>query len=286
MRKQAVLGKGVLVIPLLFVGVFMVAPLVFVFVMSFWKRVGFQVRPAFSLKAYEAFVSGPQHVILLHSLWMAAAATIVSLIVAYPIAYFVAFRLGRNMTRAILFLFAAPFFINYVIRDFAWTYLLGRNGPINAALQYVGIAHHPLSWLLYSDFSVLLGLVASYMPFMVFPIWLALVGIDRRLMEAGTMLGGRPYRVFLSVTLPLSLPGVFAAVIFGFVGSFGADAVATIMGGTGYQLAGNTISSAMNILNYPLAAAISSVVVVLLLGLMGAWYGVFDIRTFLGKIVR
>lgn len=286
MHKQRYLGKGILLIPLLFVGAFMVAPLVFVFVMSFWKRVGFQVSPAFSLKAYEAFVSGPQHVILAHSLWMAAAATVVSLAIAYPVAYFVAFRLRRNITRAILFMFAAPFFINYIIRDFAWTDLLGRGGPINRSMQFLGLIHEPLSWLMYSDFSVLWGLVASYMPFMVFPIWLALVGIDGRLMEAGTMLGASPRKVFLTVTLPLSMPGVFAAVIFGFVGSFGADAVATIMGGTGYQLAGNTISSAMNILNYPLAAAISSVVVLVLLALMGIWYSLFDIRTFLGKIVH
>lgn len=271
---------------MLFTGLFMVAPLAFAFVMSFWKRVGFQVRPGFSLKAYDAFFHGPQHVILLHSLWMAAAATVVSLLIAYAAAYFIAFRLQRSATRVVLFLFAAPFFVNYIIRDFAWAYLLARTGPVNAALQWLGLVHEPLSWLMYSDFSVLLGLVASYMPFMVFPIWLALVGIDRQLMEASTILGAPPWKVFATITLPLSMPGVFAAVIFGFVGSFGADAVATIMGGTGYQLAGNTISSAMNILNYPLAAAISSVVVLILLGLMGVWYSVFDVRTFLGKIVR
>lgn len=278
--------KLILSVPTLFIGVFLVAPLGFAFVMSFWKRVGFQVRPAFTLRSYEAFFHGPQHVILLHSLWMAAAATVVSLLLAYAAAYFIAFRLRAGATRVVLFLFAAPFFVNYIIRDFAWAHLLGRTGPVNAALQWTGIVGAPLSWLMYSDFSVLLGLVASYMPFMVFPIWLALTGIDRRLMEAGTILGAPPGRIFTTVTLPLSMPGVFAAVIFGFVGSFGADAVATIMGGTGYQLAGNTISSAMDILDYPLAAAISSVVVLVLLALMSAWYGAFDVRTFLGKIVR
>lgn len=279
-------GRAALIAPLAFIVVFLIAPLAFAFVMSFWKRVGFQTKPGFSLKAYAAFLHGPQHVILYHSLWMAAAATLVSLVLAYAAAYLAAFRLNRTATRVVLFMFAAPFFINYIIRDFAWTDLLGRNGPINAALQSLGLVHGPLSWLMYSDFSVMLGLVASYMPFMVFPIWLALVGIDQRLVEAATILGARPWKTFVMVTLPLSIPGVFAAVIFGFVGSFGADAVATVMGGTGYQLAGNTISSAMNILNYPLAAAISSVVVLSLLFLMGIWYAVFDIRTFLGRIVR
>lgn len=286
MRHSILFRKGMLLIPFLFVFFFIVAPLAFVVIISFWKRVGFRMEPAFSLQSYQNFIMGPQHVVLLHSLWMATAATSVSLLIAYPVAHFVAFNLSRNVTRVVLFLFAAPFFINYVIRDFAWTYLLGRSGPINSAIIYVGLSSRPLSWLLYSDFSVLLGLVASYMPFMIFPIWLALGGIDRRLLEASVMLGANRLRRFVTITLPLSLPGVFAAVIFGFVGSFGADAVATIMGGTGYQLAGNTINSAMNIIDYPLAAAISSAVVLILVCSMIVWYSVFDIRTFLGNIIR
>ena len=144
---------------------------------------------------------------------------------------------------------------------FAWTWLLGRTGPINSALIAIGLADGPVDWLLFSDFAVLVGLVTSYMPFMIFPIWMALAGIDRRLIEASWMLGGSPVATFLRVTLPLSLPGLFAAVIFGFVGCFGESAVPVIMGGVGYQLMGNTISSTMDVLNYPLAAAMSNIVV-------------------------
>ena len=97
------------------------------------------------------------------------------------------------------------------------------------------------------------------MPFMIFPIWLSLSGIDRRLLEASWVLGAPPLATFWRVTLPLSLPGVFAAAIFGFVGSFGEVAVSLILGGTGYQLLGNAIASALDVLNYPLAAAISIV---------------------------
>ena len=130
----------------------------------------------------------------------------------------------------------------------------------------------PLDWLLYSDFSVLVGLISSYMPFMIFPMWLSLAGIDRALIQASWLLGASPSRTFFGVTLPLSLPGVFAAAIFGFVGCFGESAIPVIMGGVGYQLMGNTITSAMDVLNYPLAAAMSTIVVlamaVLLLGLV------------------
>lgn len=88
------------------------------------------------------------------------------------------------------------------------------------------------------------------------------------------------------MTLPLSLPGTFAAVIFGFVGCFGESAVPIILGGVGYELMGNTITSAMDVLNYPLAAAMSSVVVLVMLVLLGCWYLAFDLRAFLGKILQ
>ena len=120
---------------------------------------------------------------------------------------------------------------------------------------------------------------------MIFPIWLSLAGIDRRLLEASWMLGESPLATFWRVTFPLSLPGLLAAAIFGFVGAFGEVAVSLILGGTGYQLLGNAITSALNVLNYPLAAAISSVATMLMLALIVAWYRLFDIRLFLGKIM-
>jgi len=123
------------------------------------------------------------------------------------------------------------------------------------------------------------------MPFMVFPVWLSLSGIDRRLVEASWMLGEPPAVTFWRVVFPLSLPGVFAAAIFGFVGAFGEVAVSLILGGTGYQLLGNAIQSALNVLHYPLAAAIASVATGLMLVLIGTWYNLFDIRLFLGKLM-
>ena len=99
------------------------------------------------------------------------------------------------------------------------------------------------------------------------------------------MLGEGPFTTFRRVVFPLSLPGVLAAAIFGFVSAFGEVAVSLILGGTGYQLLGNAIQSALNVLNYPLAAAISSVATLLMLAFLVAWYRAFDIRLFLGKLV-
>lgn len=289
-RSHPALGAavryGLLGLPIAFLAFFLVAPLLLTFAISFWQRTGLTFTPAFSFRSYSAFFSGVRLLVFERSLLVALEATAISLLLAYPVAWFLAFRARAAAVRVILSLFTVPFLINYIIRTFAWTWLLDRNGPVNSFLHWVGVAHEPLSWLLYSDFSVFVGLVSAYMPFMVFPLWLSLSGIDRRLIEASWMLGARPARTLLRIILPLSLPGVFAAVIFGFVGCFGEAAVPTILGGVGYQLMGNTITSTMDVLDYPLAAAMSSVVVIAMLLLLAAWFAAFDLRSFLGKILE
>jgi ABC-type spermidine/putrescine transport system permease subunit I len=268
------------------VATFLVIPVCLTIVISFWERVGMRFRPAFSLAAYTAIVEGARLQVLQRSLIVAVEATAISLLIAYPIAYFLARKAGDYAARIVLVLFTIPFLINYIIRNVAWAGLLGRNGAINNALITIGLVDTPLDWLLYSDFAVLLGLISSYMPFMIFPLVLSIAAIDKQYLEASALLGASPVDTFTRIVLPLSLPGIFAALIFGFVGSFGENAVPIIMGGVGYELVGNTITSSMDVLNYPLAAALSSMVVVIMLLLVISWYLVFDMRAFLGKILE
>jgi ABC-type spermidine/putrescine transport system permease subunit I len=275
-----------LTLPIGVVAVFLLAPLGLMVAISFWERAGLLVRPAFTLAAYRDFFQGVRLSVLERSLIVSFEATLISLLIAYPIAYFLAFKASVRTSRAVLLLFAVPFLINYVIRTFAWTWLLGRTGPVNASLMALGLTNGPVDWLLYSDFAVFVGLISSYMPFMLFPLWVSLAGIDRRLIQASWMLGAAPARTFFKITLPLSLPGIFAAAVFGFVGCFGESAVPVIMGGVGYQLMGNTITSTMDVLNFPLAASMSTVVVAAMLLLLGLWYLAFDMQAFLGKILR
>lgn len=280
MVRAAVLG-----LPLALLFAIILGPLLITFIISFWQKTGFTMKPAFALSNYLDFFSGARLQVLLRSLWVATTAAILMLLIAYPIAYLIATRLRATLVRPVLFLFAVPFLVNYVVRTFAWSDLLSRTGPINSLLIWLALTEAPLDWLLYSDFAVYLGLVTAYMPFMIFPIWLSLSGIDQRLVEASWMLGEGPLVTFRRVIFPLSLPGVIAAAIFGFVGAFGEVAVSLILGGTGYQLLGNAIQSALNILHYPLAAAISSVSTILMLLLIITWGRLFDIRLFLGKIM-
>jgi ABC-type spermidine/putrescine transport system permease subunit I len=286
MSARSFVLRAFLGLPIAFLAAFLLAPLALTIAVSFWERAGLLVRPAFTMASYLEFFEGVRLVVLERSLIVSLEATALSLLIAYPIAYFLAFKAKPAATRTVLLLFTVPFLVNYIIRTFAWTYLLGRTGPINSLLMATGFTTGPVDWLLYSDFAVLIGLITSYMPFMIFPMWMSLAGIDRRLVQASWMLGAPPATTFLRITLPLSLPGIFAAAIFGFVGCFGESAVPVIMGGVGYQLMGNTITSTMDVLNYPLAAAMSSVVVFAMVVLLGCWYLAFDMRTFLGKILQ
>lgn len=285
LRLERWAQRGFLLLPVLFMAVFLLLPLCFMVVVSFWQRAMLKMVPAFVLTNYADFFSGPRLGVLGRSLLVAVEATVIGLAIAYPIAYYLARKARPSRTRLVLLLFTVPFLINYVIRAFAWTYLLGRTGPVNTALISAGLTDGPVDWLLYSDFAVLVGMISSYMPFMIFPLWMSISGIDQRLAEASWMLGARPWTTFWRVFLPLSMPGVFAAIIFSFVGCFGESAVPIILGGVGYQLIGNEITSTLDVLNYPLAAAISSVVTAVMLVLIAIWYLAFDLRAFLGKIL-
>jgi ABC-type spermidine/putrescine transport system permease subunit I len=279
-RRLLVLGLPLAVIAGLILG-----PLLITLVVSVFEKKGFWISSSFTLTSYRLFFTGVRLEVLERSFWVALSSTALMLLIAYPIAYLVTLRVPPELTRAFLFLFAVPFLVNYIVRTFAWADILSRTGVVNSLLLRIGLIEQSLDWLLFSDFAVYLGLVTAYMPFMIFPIWLSLSGIDRRLLEASWVLGEPRLATFWRVTLPLSLPGVFAAAIFGFVGSFGEVAVSLILGGTGYQLLGNAIASALDVLNYPLAAAISTVATSLMLALLIVWYQAFDVRLFLGKIM-
>jgi ABC-type spermidine/putrescine transport system permease subunit I len=284
-RRHGIGGRLLFGLPLLVLAVLVIGPLLITLMVSFWQKKGLGMSPGFSLESYALFFDGPRLQVLLESFWTAASATLLMLPLAYGVAYLAAFHLRPTAARLILFLFAAPFLVNYIVRTFAWADILSRQGVINNTLIALGVVDQPLDWLLFSDFAVYLGLITAYMPFMIFPVYLSLAAIDRRFLEASWLLGAPPLATFWSVTLPLSLPGVFAASIFGFVGCFGEVAIPLILGGTGYQLFGNTITSAIDVLNYPLAAAMATVAILIMLLLLTLWFRWFDLRLFLGKIV-
>lgn len=283
-RRHGAAGTALLLgLPVAVVALLILGPVAITAIVGFWSKSGFGMKPDFSFASYQSFLSGVRFSVFLRSLIVATLSTLLMLLLAYPIAYLIARMVRPDLVRSILLLFSVPFLVNYILRTFAWADVLGRTGYINSFLIWSGIVNEPLDWLLYSQFSVYLGLITAYMPFMIFPIWLSLSGIDKRFEEASWMLGSGRLHTFLRVTLPLSLPGIFAAGIFGFVGAFGEFAVSTILGGTGYQMFGNSIVSALDVINYPLAAAMTTFSVALMALLLGLWFYFFDIRILLGN---
>jgi spermidine/putrescine transport system permease protein len=267
------------------IGAAIAAPLVVTVVVSVWSRTLFGFQPDFTLANYATFFGSQRVDVLLRTLLIASTATLIMLAVAYAAALIILRGVPRHWQRTVLFLFAAPFLVNYIVRTLVWTDLLGRNGAVNTLLLGLGVISAPLDWLLYSRFSVYVGLISAYLPFMIFPIWVSLSAIDRRLDEASWMLGKNRLQSFLAVTLPLSMPGLAAAFIFGFVGVFGELAVSRILGGAGFQLYGNAIESALNSVNFPLAAAMASVSIVLMFVLLCGWLLVFNLKLFLGDLL-
>ena len=189
MRIRSPVRLTLLAVPIAFITVFLLVPLGLTIVVSFWQRAGLRVRPAFTLASYLDFFQGVRLTVLERSLLISVEATLISLLLAYPIAYVLAYKARPNATRTVLLLLTVPFLINYIIRTFAWTYLLGRAGPINSLLLGLGIVSTPVDWLLFSQFAVLVGMVSSYMPFTIFPLWMSIAGVDQRLIEASWMLG-------------------------------------------------------------------------------------------------
>lgn len=256
---------------------FFVAPLLMTFMWGFWPRTEFWMEPGFTLTAYEAFFSSGRLDVYLQSLRLSVITVVVSLVLGYPVAYYLGRRLDEDLAFGLLFVFVLPFIISSVVRTLSWRFLLGRQGLINDVLTGIGVVDRPLDWLLFSEFAVIVGLVTATIPFVIFPVWLSIRTIDDSLLEASADLGAHPLTTFRRVTLPLSLPGVFAASIFAFVTAFGETAIPELLGGSGFSTVGTSITSVLGVLNYPLAAAISSISIATMLVLLGVWSHFFDL---------
>lgn len=259
-------------------GLFFVIPLLMTFLWGFWPRTDFWMEPGFTLEAYRAFFETGRVDVYLRSLKLSVITVGVALVAGYPVAYYLARKLDEDVAFPILFVFVLPFIVSSIVRTFAWRFLLGRNGPVNQVLLASGLLDQPLDQLLFSELSVIVGLVTATIPFVIFPVWLSLRSIDDSLLEASADLGAHPLTTFRRITLPLSIPGVFAASIFVFVTAFGSTAIPVLLGGGGFSTIGTAITSVLGVLNYPLAAAISTISILTMLVLLGLWVYFFDLE--------
>jgi spermidine/putrescine transport system permease protein len=176
------------------------------------------------------------------SVRMSLIVSVVIVLVAYPVAYYLALS-GTKRKYVLLLILIAPFLTSYLLRVLAWKVILGSQGVVNTFFVWVGLrsADHPISQLLYSRFAVMLVLAYIWLPFVALPIFVSLESLDRRLLEAASDLGASRWQAFRRVTLPLSMPGVVAAFLFVFIPTVGEFVTPSLVGGTSGYMYGNQI---------------------------------------------
>jgi spermidine/putrescine transport system permease protein len=218
------------------------------------------------------------HVQFLRSLSYAGIATIATLVVSFPLAYWIAFRGGRHKT-TFLFLLLLPFFVSFVIRTLAWRWILADDGLLLGTLKSWHLV--PQSFhILATPAAVVSGIAYNFLPFMALPLYVSLERIDRSVVEAAGDLYANRYEVFRRVIVPLSMPGIFAGVLLTFVPAVGDYVNATILGGTRTTMIGNIIQQEyLTNLHYPVASALSFILMIGLLVGMLAYSRVLGTRS-------
>jgi spermidine/putrescine transport system permease protein len=262
-RRQLAVSLVMLAPSTVLMVVFLALPILIVIGYSFSGRDAYGgVVPGFTFASYIELFRPLYFPIFWNSVELAFLNTLLCLLAAYPVAYFITFRAGRAAPLLLLAMLI-PFWVDFLIRISAWIVLLGRNGIINGSLQGLGLVDEPVR-MLGTYGAVLVGLLYAFLPSAVFPIYAALQPINRGLLEAARDLGAGPIETFLRVTLPLSLPGIMAAVLFVFVPSMGVFAIPVLLGGGKSIIIGNLIIQLfLEFRNIPLGAAVSVVMLVI-----------------------
>lgn len=265
-RSEAAQGFT-LMSPALLVLIFgIVLPFVILVSMSLWTRDGFDFDTTLTLANYQRVGDEPIfNALLLRSFWISGIATFATVLLCYPMAYYVAFHVHRNKMLWIV-LMTLPFWTSYLLRVFAWQVVLGYEGVINSALLSMGWIEAPLEFLLYSQTAVIITLAHAWAAFAILPLYVSLEKIDKSLLEAATDLGDGPVKRFLRITLPLSMPGVISACFLIFIPTTGDYVTPALLGGPDGVMIGNLIQLQFGpVNNWPMGAALSLVLM--------AWIG-------------
>ena len=254
--------------PLVWVAVFLLAPYAFLFCYSFWSVSQQSIVHHWNLGNYrQLFENAMYPAVLFRSMRIAGSVTILSLTLSFPLAYYLSFHSRKK--ELLYLLVIVPLWVSYLVRAYAWKTILGSDGVLNTLLQYAGVIRHPAEFLLYSPFAVVLTLTHIYTPFAFLPIYASMEHIPRNLVEAAQDLGAAPARTFWTVIFPLSLPGALAGATFAFVLSLGDFLAPLLIGGPGGIMISNVIVSLFGAAyNWPLGAAISASLLLLVLALL------------------
>jgi spermidine/putrescine transport system permease protein len=261
MRRRIVpyflLGPGTIWLVLFFV-----VPLFYMAKLSLWSGTIGEFEFSWNWSNYSEALSA-YDTQFVRSFFYAGAATLLALVIAYPLAYAIAFKAGR-WRNLMLFAVVAPFFTTYLIRTIAWETILSDESPVTEFLHTIGLA--PSGHILATSWAVIAGLTYNFLPFMILPIYASLERIDARLIEAAKDLYSSAAQSFWRVTLPLSAPGIVAGTLLTFIPAAGDYVNAQFLGGAGNRMIGNVIQSLyLSQSDYPSAAALSFVLMALIM---------------------
>ena len=253
--------------------VFFVVPMGMLSVYSFWRLVNYRMDYTFTLYNYaEIFRSPLLFNALVLSLEVAVTVTIACAVLAYPIAYFIAKKAGQWRT-LLLIMVIIPFWTSLILRAYAWKLLLGNHGFINSGLVLGGLLDEPLSFLLYSPVATSIGLVYSFLPFYILPLYTSIDKVQDSWLESATDLGATPFRAFWEITFPLCVPGLMVGAVFTFIFAVGDYVIPQLLGGGKSLLISQAIVLEFETSqNWPGGAALSVVLLVIILAILTALF--------------
>ena len=264
-------GLALLSPTFLFALLLLAGPILVVVAHSFWTQNYLTIDRTFTLENYRIALTEPIYRdLLFRSLWLSFSVATLTVVLAYPIAYFISFHGGRHKNLW-LFLITIPAWTSYLLRIMSWKVILGYNGVLNSALLGAGIIDEPSTAFLYNTNSVLIALTHAWAVFAILPLYVSLEKVDRTLLEAATDLGDGPLRRFLRVTLPLTIPGIVAALIIVMIPTVGDYVTPRLVGGKDGVMIANAIEVQFKKgANWPLGAALSVTTMIVITMVAGA----------------
>lgn len=272
--SEGLRGYTLLSPTLLVMLIFLCVPFAMMVILSFWTQSGYEFSfiPSTALDNYTEVTEGVVYQqLLLRSLWISAFCTFATIIISYPMAYYVAFHVHRRKIVWII-LMTLPFWTSYLLRVFTWKIILGYNGAINSGLIGLGVIDEPLEFLLYNPTAIVITLTHAWAAFAILPIYVSLEKIDRSLLEAATDLGDGPVARFFRVTFPLSLPGVIAATILIFIPTVGDYVTPALVGGPDGLMLANLIQAHFGVINNWPGGAALSIMMMIIVGTISLLY--------------
>lgn len=278
------LQKWAFYLPIAFMVLFFALPVALTAVWSVFERTQFWMEPGFTFFAYNNFFTSARLWNFLASMYHSLISVIICLFLGFPIAVFVRRRIPQVAQHRVILLFILPFMVSEVIRIFALRPVLQRNGLVNGTLMDLGIINEPITSILYTPTGVIIGEVLSFLPFVVFSGFLAMEAVPKYVFEICEDLGGSWRRTLIDVILPLAAPGIFAGSVFIFVNGIGVALLPNILGGPGAVNAGLIATQAITALDFPLAMAVSAIMMATLMLLLYIGHRLFDLTKILDPV--